>query len=117
MRKELDSLRSMRANLVQKIPVSERSLPPLSKLDRIIEKSSLKQNIRSIKPSPAAGESSEGLVVEVMMEKVELPQLVRFFYEVQSSPGGFYIARIAMKPRYTTPRYLDLILQMIFYQG
>jgi hypothetical protein len=57
------------------------------------------------------------MTVEVSMEKADLAQLTRFLYEVQSSPGGFRIARLAIKPRYTTPRYLDVNLQMVFYQG
>ncbi len=55
--------------------------------------------------------------VEVQIEKADLPHLIRFLYEVQSSPGGSRIARMALKPRYTSPRYLDVTLQMIFYQG
>jgi hypothetical protein len=117
LRKEFDSLKEMRTVLVQKIPVGERALAPLSKLDGLIERSGLRQNIRSIKPSPSTGTGAEGMTVEVLMEKADLPQLTRFLYEVQSSPGGFRIARMTLKPRYTTPRYLDVTFQMVFYQG
>ena len=113
--KELDSLREAKALMLQRIPVQERTLPPLSRLDGWIERSGLRQNIRSIKPSPSAG--GEGMIVEVQAEKAELPQLARFLYEVQSSPGGSRIGRLTIKPRYTTPKYLDVSLQMIFYQG
>ena len=82
---------------------------------RLIERSGLRQNIRAIKPSPSAG--GEGMIVEVQVEKAELPQLTRFLYEVQSSPGGSGIGRLTIKPRYTTPKYLDVSLQMMFYQG
>jgi hypothetical protein len=27
------------------------------------------------------------------------------------------VTRINLKPRYTTPKYLDVSLQLIFYQG
>ncbi len=57
------------------------------------------------------------MTVEVLMEKVDLAQVTRFLYVAQSSPGGFRIARLAIKPRYTSPRYLDVNLQMVFYQG
>ncbi len=57
------------------------------------------------------------MVVEVALEKAELPPLTRFLYEAQSTPGGFRVARISVKPRYTTPKYLDVSLQLIFYQG
>jgi type II secretory pathway component PulM len=117
LRKEFDSLKEMRTVLVQKIPAGERALAPLSKLDGLIERSGLRQNIRSIKPSPSTGTGAEGMTVEVLMEKADLPQLTRFLYEVQSSPGGFRIARMTLKPRYTTPRYLDVTFQMVFYQG
>ena len=113
--KELDSLREAKAVMLQRIPVQERTLPPLSRLDGWIERSGLRQNIRSIKPSPSAG--GEGMIVEVQVEKAELPQLTRFLYEVQSSPGGSGIGRLTIKPRYTTPKYLDVSLQMMFYQG
>ena len=117
LRRELDSLKEMRAIMVQKVPPSERTLSPLSKLDGLIERSGLRQNIRSIKPSPSMGAGTEAMTVEVLMEKADLTQLTLFLYHVQSSPGGFRIARMAIKPRYTTPRYLDVNLQMVFYQG
>jgi len=115
LRKELDSVKEAKAALIQKIPAQERNLPPLSRLDGWIERSQLRQNIRSIKPSPSTG--GEGMIVEVQVEKAELPQLVRFLYEVQSTPGGSKIGRLTVKPRYTTPKYLDVSLQMMFYQG
>lgn len=117
LRKELDSLREMSALMVQKIPQSERAMAPLSRLDGLIERSGLRPNIRSIRPSPSMGTRGEATIVEVLMEKADLPHLTRFLYEVQSSPGGFRISRLAIKPRYTTPRYLDVSLQMVFYQG
>ncbi len=115
LRKELDSLREAKALMLQRIPAQERTLPPLSRLDGWIERSGLRQNIRAIKPSPSAG--GEGMIVEVQAEKAELPQLTRLLYEVQSSPGGSRIGRLTIKPRYTTPKYLDVSLQMMFYQG
>jgi type II secretory pathway component PulM len=117
LKKEFDSLKEMRVARVQKIPPGERALAPLSKLEALIERSGLRQNIRSIKPSPSGGASPEAMTVEVMIEKADLPRMSRFLYEVQSSPGGFRIARMGIKPRYTTPRYLDVTLEMVFYQG
>jgi len=117
LRKEFDSLKEMRASMAQKIPASERALSPLSKLDGMIERSNLRQNIRSIKPSTSTGVGGETMTVEVSMEKVDLAQVTRFLYVAQSSHGGFRFARMSIKPRYTTPRYLDVNLQMIFYQG
>jgi hypothetical protein len=115
--KEFNSLQEMRVAMVQKIPANERALAPLSKLDALIERSGLRQNVRSIKPSPSSGGAGESLMVEVLMEKADLPRFIRFLYLVQSSPGGFRIAHLGVKPRYTTPRYLDVSLEMVFYQG
>jgi hypothetical protein len=117
LKKEFESLKQARAVMAQKIPVNERTLSPLSRLDNWIERSGLRQNIRSIKPSSATGAGGEAMTVEVSMEKTDLPHLTRFLYFVQSSPGGLQIARMAIKPRYTTPRQLDVNLQMVFYQG
>jgi len=113
--KELELLKEAKAGLLQKIPAGERTMPPLSRLDGWIERSGLRPSVKSIKPSPSPG--AEGMVVDVIMEKAELPYLTRFLYEAQSSPGGFRVARINLKPRYTTPKYLDVSLQMIFHQG
>jgi hypothetical protein len=114
LRKEFETLKETRIAVTQRIPASERALSPLSKLDGWIERSGLRTNVRSIKPSSSG---PEGMTVEVLMEKTELPQLTRFLYEIQSSPGGFQITRMSIKPRYTTPRYLDVSLQMFFYRG
>jgi hypothetical protein len=114
LRKEFEALKQTRIAMAQRIPASERALSPLSRLDGWIERSGLRKNIRSIKPSSSG---PEGMTVEVLMEKTELPQLTRFLYEIQSSPGGFQITRMSIKPRYTTPRYLDVSLQMFFYRG
>ena len=113
--KELQSLKETKAALLQKIPAGERALPPLSRLDGWIERSGLRPSVKSIKPSPSPG--GRGMVVDVLLEKAELPPLTRFLYEAQASPGGFRVARINLKPRYTTPKYLDVSLQLIFYQG
>jgi type II secretory pathway component PulM len=114
LRKEFEQLKQARIALTARIPAAERALPPLSRLDGWIERSGLRTNIRSIKPSSPG---PEGMNVEVVMEKTELPQLTRFLYEMQSSPGGFQISRMSIKPRYTTPRYLDVSLQIFFYRG
>jgi hypothetical protein len=116
LRKDLEALRELRAALVQKVPAQERNLAPLAKLDGLIGRSDIRQNIRSIKPSPGSPGGTEGLNVEILMEKIDIPQLTRFLFEAQSA-GGFRITRMAVKPRYTTPRYLDLNLQMVFYQS
>jgi hypothetical protein len=112
---ELVSLRKAKAEWIQRIPVQERTLAPLSRLDGWIERSGLRQNIRSIKPSPPS--PGGGMGIEILMEKAELPQLTRFLYEVQSSPGGSRIERLTVKPRYTAPRFLEVSLQMVFTQG
>ncbi len=116
LRKDLETMRELRAALIQKVPPQERNLAPLAKLDGIIGRSDIRQNIRSIKPTPGGPGGTEGLNVEILMEKIDIPQLTRFLFEAQSS-GGFRITRMAVKPRYTTPRYLDLSLQMVFYQS
>jgi hypothetical protein len=118
LKKEFEFLKQARAAMAQKIPVNERNLSPLSILDSWIERSGLRQNIRFIKPSPAVtGTGGEAMTVDLSIEKIDLPHLTRFLYFIQSSPGGFHIARMAVKPRYTTPRYLDVTLQMVFYRG
>ncbi len=114
--KEMDSLKEMRTLMIQKIPGSKRSLPPLTKLDGWIEQSNLRSQVRSIKPTPASGAGGEAMTVELQLEKADLPQLTRFLFEIQSG-GGARIARMAVKSRYTTPRFLDVSLQMVFYQG
>jgi type II secretory pathway component PulM len=115
LQKELESLKEARAALLQKVPAGEKALPPLSRLDGWIERSGLRPSVKSIKPSPSPG--GGGMVVDVLMEKAELPPLTRFLYEAQSSPGGLRVTRINLKPRYTTPKYLDVSLQLIFYPG
>jgi len=115
LHRELESLKETKAALLQKTPAGERATPPLSRLDGWIERSGLRPSVKSIKPSPSPG--GEGMVVDVVMEKAELPLLTRFLYEAQSSSGSFRVARINLKPRYTTPKYLDVSLQLIFYQG
>jgi hypothetical protein len=117
LKKEFEALKQARAAMAQKIPANERLLSPLSRLDTWVERSGIRQNIRSIKPTPAAKGGGEIMTIEVSMEKTDLPHLTRFLYFVQSSSGGLQIARMAIKPRYTTPRQLDVNLQMVFYQG
>lgn len=117
LKKEFESLKQARAVMAQKIPVNERTLSPLSRLDNWVERSGMRQNIRFIKPAPVAKGGGETMTIEVSMEKTDLPHLTRFLYFVQSSPGGLQIARMAIKPRYTTPRQLDVNLQMVFYHG
>jgi len=117
LKKEFDYLKRARAVLSQKVAVDEKTLSPLSRLDGWVERSGLRPNVRAIKPSPSPGFGGEAMTIEISLEKTDLPHLTRFLYLVQSSPGGFRINRMSLKPRYTTPRYLDINLQMVFYQG
>lgn len=116
LKRELGSLKEAQAALRQQIPAEERTMEPLSKLDRLIERTELRGNVRAIKPSPAPGARME-LGIEVALEKVDLPQLTRFLYETQSSGSGIRIEKMSIKPRYTAPKHLDVDLQMVFYQG
>jgi hypothetical protein len=117
LRQGLEALNETKAALAQRMPAGARALPPLSRLDGWIETAGLRSNVRSIKPSPSSGAGGEGMIVEMGMEKTDLPRLTHFLYEIQSGGGGVRIARIAIKPRYTTPRILDISMQMVFYQG
>jgi hypothetical protein len=116
LRKELEALQGRKNYLLQNIPPGERTLAPLAKLDGLIERCGLRAYIRSIRPTQGAAEAGEEMTVEVQAERVDLPQLTRFLYEVQAAPRGVRIARMGIKPRYTTPRYLDITLQMVFYR-
>lgn len=117
LKKELAALKQIKANLALRLPPEERNLSPLSRLNAWIERAELKQNIRSIKPSPPVGGGSEEMIVELVLEKTDLPHLTRFLYIIQSSPGSFNISRIAIKPRYTMPRIMDVSLQIVFYRS
>lgn len=117
LRQGLEDLREAKAALAQRIPPGQRAVPPLSRLDGWIEGSGLRPNVRSIRPSPSSGGGGEGMIVEMVMEKADLPRLTHFFYEIQAGSGGVRIARMAIKPRYTTPRFLDVSMQMVFYPG
>jgi len=117
LKKELALLKQIRANLSARISPEEKNLAPLSRLNGWVEKAELKQNIRTIKPSPAVGGGNEEMIVEVVIEKIDLPHLTRFLYLMQSSPGAFNISRISIKPRYTTPKFIDVSLQLVFYRS
>lgn len=117
LRQELDGLRVAQAAMAQRIPPGQRAVAPLSRLDGWIEAAGLRPNIRSIKPSPFSGSGNEGMMVELAIEKADLARLIHFLYEIQVGGSGVRIARMAIKPRYTTPRFLDISMQMIFYSG
>jgi len=70
LQKELESLKEARAALLQKVPAGRRPCPPFP-LDGWIERSGLRPSVKSIKPSPSPG--GGGMVVDVLMEKAELP--------------------------------------------
>jgi len=116
LKKELGALKESHAALLQQIPGEERTIEPLSKLDRLLERTGLREKVRIIKPSPAPGSGMESRI-EVEFQRVELPPLTRFLYEVESSASGIRLEKMNIKPRYTSPRYLDVTLQMVFYRG
>ncbi|MBI4496064.1 MAG: type II secretion system protein M [Deltaproteobacteria bacterium] len=116
LQEELRALRETRAAIVKRVPAQEKALSPLPKLEGLIERSDLRQNLRSIKPAPFGAGGEEATLVELILEKADLPHLTRFLYEIQSSPGA-RLMRMSLKPRYTTPRDLDSNLQIVFYQG
>lgn len=117
LQKELASLRKFRTDLSKEQPLTEKNLPPLLRLNSWVERGEIKQNIRAIKPTPAVGGGSAEMIIEVSLEKTDLPHLTRFLFLIQSSPGAFNISRISIKPRYTTPRFIDVTLQLVFYRS
>lgn len=117
LKKEFASLKQARVDLSSRLGPEERALSPLARLESWIERAELKRNIKAIKPLPGVESSKEEMVIEVSLEKTDLPHLTRFLYLLESSLGGFNISRLSIKPRYTTPRFLDVNMQIVFYRS
>jgi Tfp pilus assembly protein PilO len=63
----------------------------------------------SMKPKPAApNELYNEIQVEVLLQKVTLPDLTDYLYKIENSQGVIRLNTINIKPNYTDPAYLKV---------
>lgn len=54
--------------------------------------------------------------VEVKMEKIRLPDLVQYLYQVENSPHLLRIKQLQIRPRFDDPDLLDVRFQVAAYE-
>ncbi|MBE0617570.1 MAG: type II secretion system protein M [Proteobacteria bacterium] len=94
-----------------------RDFSILSYMESLAKRQRVQDRIVQMKPRP--GESTKYYkenAVEIRMEKVRLPELVRYLYEVENSPELLRVKQIQVKPRFDDPDLLDVRFQVSAYE-
>lgn len=94
-----------------------RDFSILSYLESLARRQQLQDRIVQMRPRP--GETSRYYrenSVEIRMEKVRLPELVRYLFEVENSPELLRVKQIQVKPRFDDPDLLDVRFQVSSYE-
>jgi len=94
-----------------------RDFSILSYLESLAKRQRVQDRIVQMKPKP--GESTKYYkenAVEIRMEKVHLPELVRYLHEVENSPELLRVKQIQVRPRFDDPDLLDVRFQVSAYE-
>jgi type II secretory pathway component PulM len=94
-----------------------RDFSILSYLESLAKRLQVQDRIVQMKPRP--GESTRYYKengVEIRMEKVRLPDLTRYLFQVESSPELLRVKQIQIRPRFDDPDLLDVRFQVSAYE-
>jgi general secretion pathway protein M len=94
-----------------------RDFSILSYLEGLARRQQVQDRIVQMRPRP--GEVSRYYrenSVEIRMERVRLPELVRYLYEVENSPELLRIKQIQVRPRFDDSDLLDVRFQVSSYE-
>lgn len=94
-----------------------RDFSILSYLESLGKRQQVQDRIVQMKPKP--GESTRYYrenAVEIRMEKVRLPDLNRYLFQVESSPELLRVKQIQIRPRFDDPDLLDVRFQVSAYE-
>lgn len=94
-----------------------RDFSILSYLEGLARRLQVQDRIVQMRPRP--GEVSRYYrenSVEIRMERVRLPELVRYLYEVENSPELLRIKQIQVRPRFDDSDLLDVRFQVSSYE-
>ena len=83
--------------------------PLFSQVESLTEQTGVRQQLLSIRPQPASvqGDYRQQLV-EVRLEKLSLPQVVKLLHAVEYRSGGVQVKSLRIKPRFEDRWSLDV---------
>jgi len=94
-----------------------RDFSILSYLEGLAKRQQVQERIVQMKPRP--GESTRYYkenAVEIRMEKIRLPDLTRYLFQVENSPELLRVKQIQIRPRFDDPDLLDVRFQVSAYE-
>jgi len=95
-----------------------RDFSILSYLESLAKRLQVQDRIVQMKPRP--GESTRYYkenAVEIRMEKVRLPDLTRYLFQVENSPELLRVKQLQIRPRFDDPDLLDVRFQVSAYES
>ncbi len=87
----------------------------LSHLSELSEKAKIKENIKSMKPSPSSGRENspfKTMSVQMNIKAVTMKQLTPFLHLVETSRNLLFIKRISIKKKSKIEGVIDALLQV-----
>jgi general secretion pathway protein M len=94
-----------------------RGFSILSYLESLAKRQQVQDRIVQMKPK--TGESTRYYrenAVEIRMEKIRLPDLVRYLHQVENSPELLRVKQIQIRPRFDDADLLDVRFQVSAYE-
>jgi general secretion pathway protein M len=89
----------------------------LSHLEGLARKMNVKKRIVQMKPKPGQNTRFyKESIVEISMEKVALPTLVRYLYNVENSPELLRVRELKIKPRFDNADLMDARFEISAYE-
>lgn len=115
MAAEYRSLAQGRSGLAEKIKARGRDFAAFSYLENLAEETGLTGQIESMTPTQIPSENGGPSLtrIDVRLGGIGLPELVRFLYRLESSDKVIFVESLTIRPRYLTPRLLDVTLRLV----
>ena len=90
------------------------SRPLFSQVESLTEQTGVREQLLSMRPQPATikGEFRQQLV-EIRLEKITLPQLVKLLHAVEYRSGGVQVKSLRAKPRFEDRSILDVSMVLM----
>lgn len=106
---------SRQVNLQEQVRTRGTDFTPYSFLENLAGEAGLTGRIESMTPVAAAteeGRSADLAEFDVRLAGIQLRELVRFLYSLETSDKVFFVVNLSIRPRYLTPDLLDVNLRL-----
>ncbi len=119
VKSELDKLRTEAESSQAGLEGRSKGFKLSPHLTALSEKANIKENIKSMKPSPSSGRENspyKTMSVQMNIKAVTMKQLTPFLHKVETSRNMLFVKRISIKKKTKNEGVVDALLQVATFE-